>query len=204
MTPSSAPGWLQHPLLRGVSRIIRTVALKCTRGSDLRRWCDDASLHDGWAERTALLAEWVPPGSRVLDIGAGRRALRALLPPGCTYIPADLVHRGSDTFTCDLNASVLPPFPDHDVAVLSGVLEYVHDVPRLIAHLGRASGHVVASYASVRHGDGVLARRRHGWVNDYGEEQLRRLFDECGFRCRMRRQWREQDLFLFQHATDRN
>ena len=74
-------------------------------------------------------------------------ALSEFLPLGCSYTPSDIVDRGLNTIVCDINAPTLPLFPPHQVAVFSGVLEYVWDVPRLIKHLSPGIEMFVLSYA---------------------------------------------------------
>jgi hypothetical protein len=186
-------------VISGLARAIKTTLLRRREGSDVRRWSKTTNLDAGWNERTALLAQWIAPGSRVMEFGAGSRFLSAVLPPRCEYIASDLIDRGTATFVCDLNAPVLPQFPAHDVAVFSGVLEYVHDVARLVRHLAPSTAAVLASYAVVNSTQrSAYQRRRHGWVNDFDEPALRHLFAVHGYHCRGARDWRAQRLFLFE------
>ncbi len=129
------------------SRAAKTILLKRDGRSDTGRWSDPSNLNESWDVRTAALAKFVPPGSSVLEFGAGRRVLPRYLPAGCQYTPSDLVDRGPGTLVCDLNAAQLPLFPEHDVAVFSGVLEYVLDMDRLLDHLAPTCRIIVASYA---------------------------------------------------------
>ena len=108
------------------------------------------------------MATPIRPGSSVLEFGAGRMVLKQSLPEGCRDTPSDIVDRGPRTIVCDLNARTLPDFPHHDVAVFSGVLEYVHDVPRVVALLARTVDTVVASYADTDSVARRITRRAHG------------------------------------------
>src|SRR5438105_2510155 len=105
----------------------------------------ESSLSPTWDTRTEMLAGLIKPGA--LEFGAGRMVLKNFLPANCVYTPSDLVDRKNGTWVCDLNSPELPAFPSHDVAVFSGVLEYLNDLPMLAAHLSVFVQEVVASYA---------------------------------------------------------
>lgn len=145
------------------------------------------------------MAALVPPGSSVIEFGAGRRILEGALPPGCRYTPSDLVDRGGGTIVCDLNAARLPDFDHHDVAVFSGVLEYVFDVSRLVSHLATRVNIVVASYATLDRNR--AGRRRHGWVNDFTEAEFMSVFESAGFVCDLREAWKTQTIFYFRRSS---
>ena len=126
----------------------------------------------------------VPKRTRVIEFGAGTRPLERCLDPSCTYVASDLVERGPDTFVCDLNRRPLPDLSRlrPDVAVFAGVLEYVRDVPSVVAWL---SGHVrycVVSYAVARPAGLVRAlaagarRTYYGYMNSYSEAELVAVF----------------------------
>lgn len=183
--------WLQ--------RVIRTVLLKQLGKSDVTRWTDRANLFESWDTRTKLLATLIPANSVVLEFGAGRVTLPHFLPQGCTYIPSDIVKRTQDTFVCDLNAPQLTSFPVHDVSVFSGVLEYVHNLPRLLTRLATQSRYVIASYASTDFAEqrDSLRRRKHGWVNDYSLDGFQALFGDQGFQCEQMILYDTQHLFRF-------
>jgi len=180
-----------------------TVLLKLRGRSDAARWSMPANLFASWDARTETLASLVPPGSSVLEFGAGRQVLVRYLPERCIYTPSDLVDRGNGTIVCDLNAGRLPPFPYHDVVVFGGVLEYVHDLPRLIRHLAGCCREIVASYAVTDLADqaSVITRRQHGWVNDFNSRELEALFRDHGFRRTQLLVWKGQHLFRFVRVT---
>lgn len=179
------------------SRIARATLVRRRGRSDLERWADGESLLAPWDSRTIRLAGLVQPGARVLELGAGRMLLREHLPPGCTYIPSDLVARGPETFVCDLNAATLPALPRVDTVVMSGVLEYVLDVPRLLLHLHEACDQIVASYATApdRRMRTIARRRAQGWVNDYRADELTAVLVRCGFFPTYQDRWYDQQLF---------
>ncbi len=180
-----------------------TTALKKT---DRRRWADPSSLYASWEPRNKQVAALVPKNSRVIEFGAGKRVLERHLDPSCTYVPSDVVDRGPGTILCDLNERPLPALGSdvYDVAVLSGVLEYVRDVPSMLDWLTTQVAVCVLTYAPAK-ANGYspralvdrVSRLRHGWMNNYREEQLRSLFRERGFELVRSEDWEEQRLFVF-------
>jgi hypothetical protein len=185
-----------------LGKATKTMLLRYSGQSDVERWRTLDNLNENWDTRTAMLARFVPPNCSVIEFGAGRCILPRYLPGGCTYTPSDLVDRGPGTIICDLNAHQLPEFPWHDVALFSGVLEYVHDLDRLVAHLTRSCSLIAASYAATDYPvqQRVLTRRRHGWVNDYQTAELEQLFQHHGFRCIERQLWHTHPLFKFENT----
>lgn len=166
---------------------------KLIKKSDYKRWSDSGSLKSSWDSRTAQIALLVPPHSNVIEFGAGRMVLKGFLPTGCIYVPSDLVDRGPGTIICDLNGDMLPSFGSYDVAVFSGVLEYINDLPRLISHLSVKT--VISSYAVYEvHPNN---RRTQGWVNDFTTEEFIEVFERCGFFCDKIEQWESQKIFKF-------
>jgi hypothetical protein len=99
-------------------------------GSGHSRWADTSNFASDWDERSRLIAEMIPAGSRVLDIGAGRQQLRGFLDPSSFYVGSDVVARDAAMLVIDLNARPLPTLRQFrfDVAVLAGVIEYVSQV----------------------------------------------------------------------------
>jgi hypothetical protein len=177
---------------------VGTIARKILRTSDKSRWRGESDLLADWDSRTQQLAALIEPGASVLEFGAGRRRLQAFLPENCTYTPSDIVDRGGGTIVCDLNSDRLPRLPQHDVAVFSGVLEYVNDVPQLIAQLSPYCKVIIASYAAANaRNRSRMKRRAAGWVNDFSSSEIIEIFRVCGFDCDFRDTWRSQELYRF-------
>jgi hypothetical protein len=141
----------------------------------------------------------IAPNARVLEFGGRGMALRQHLPAGWPCTPSDLVEGEPGVRRYDLNAEQLAALPGFDVAVFDGVLEYVRDVPRLLAHLHMHCDHVVATYpvATSRGLRAKLGRRSHGWVNDYSVDELVGMFLHAGFYPCAERRWEGQMLFQF-------
>jgi hypothetical protein len=179
--------------------------------SDVSRWSSLDSFDPSWGSRAELIAELVPEGSRVIEFGAGRRQLEALLPHGCTYIPSDLVDRGPGTLVVDLDDRPLPDLARlaPDLAVFAGVFEYLHhfaDIPRWLAAQVPTC---IASYECASSRAGTFARLRersarlrNGWATTYTERELVDLFVAAGWDCSERRTWTTPDgderIFVFE------
>jgi hypothetical protein len=105
-----------------------------------------------WDMRSQAAAEWVRPGSTVLDLGCGPlMQVRDFLPPNCTYLPSDVVPRTedpADTYICDLNAGMYPSVVGPDVVMALGVAEYINDPVFFLTSLARlyAPARVVLTY----------------------------------------------------------
>jgi hypothetical protein len=192
--------------VNAIRAIVWTVLRKLTGGSDLARWSDETSMWQGWDARTIEIARLVPGGSSVLEFGAGRLVLPRHLSSGCVYTPSDICDRGAGTLVCDLNKRPLPKFPNHDVVVFSGVLEYVNDVPGLLAHLAQSCHSVVASYVTARRPllRGWFWRRRLGWVNDYTSDALVAVFRFAGFQLAEQCHFDgRQYIYVFRRGSER-
>ena len=183
-------------------RIIATFFKK----TDRRRWADPRNIYASWESRNKELAALVPSTSRVIEFGAGKRILERYLDPSCSYVPSDIIDRGPGTIVFDLNQRPLPDLgPDaYDVAVFSGVLEYVREVPAVLDWLTKYVTVCVLTYAPAKargHSPrGLLetiGRLRHGWMNNYREEELRSLFYERDFELVQGKDWEDQRLFVF-------
>jgi len=192
------------------SLTLRTLFLKASSRSDYARWRNDRNLHSSWDSRSELMAQLVPPNSRVLDLGAGHQILRHHLRPSCTYFALDLVARTPETIVCDLNRRPLPDLRSRyfNVAVLSGVLEYIHDVPSFVRWLTAQVRICIASYCchhphKSATGDFIrrILRLRSGWVNSLTEGDLVLLFTNAGFRCTKKESWIEaQTIYVFERG----
>lgn len=166
------------------------------RSLGLTRWAKPESLDDDWDERTALIAGMVQPDSSVLEFGAGKERLRAFLPQGCSYQPSDIVARSADTLVCDLNDKALPVLDrKYDYIVFSGVLEYVHDLQKLLHYVRANCQTCILSYAPTDRLECMITRMRSGWVNHLSQASFESMLENAGFTIEAKRVWREQDVY---------
>jgi hypothetical protein len=131
--------------------------------------------------RAELAAQFIPSGSRVLDLSVDN-ALERSLPPGCSY-------QGRDRLTCDGGQACNiagGDFPTQaatktDIVVMLGVLEQVADVENLFTHLRFCKQDVILSYRAT---DLVASPERAalGLANALSFYDLALLFDRYGFR----------------------
>ncbi|OGI67956.1 hypothetical protein A2738_03865 [Candidatus Nomurabacteria bacterium RIFCSPHIGHO2_01_FULL_42_15] len=178
-----------------LKRGIYTSLRKATGKSDYRKWSNNKNLRQDWDTRTEQMAKLIEPGTSVIEFGAGKLVLKTLLPTNCSYTPSDLVHRGEDTIVCDLNNDPLPKFKSYDVAVLSGVFEYVNDVPKVVSHLSHFVDTIIASYAVTdtnKSNRGVM-----GWVNYYSSVEFIKIFENAGFQCTHTEPYKSQVIYKF-------
>jgi hypothetical protein len=180
-------GWKQGSL----GMILRTLRTRLFRVSDHERWRDLCNHDVDWDKRTRAIANLIPPGSHVIEFGAGRRQLERWLPAGCSYTPSDIVDRGPGTLLCDLNRRPLPTLGRQaplQIAVFSGVIEYVVDLPRVLTWLTPQIDRVIASYNCAPPVDRAAERLRviverlsSGWVNHFTEAEIIAHFADARF-----------------------
>lgn len=152
------------------------------RPTDIARWSERANLDDKWNARAARAVSFVPPGATVLDVGCGKMFLEQILPPGCRYIPLDLVARDERTIVCDLNRGEYPRVDGVTHAVALGVLEYLHDERGFFRWLaGIRPARLILSYVALDTSVKPEARRRAGWVSDLTFAEIVGLATDAGF-----------------------
>jgi hypothetical protein len=135
-----------------------------------------------WEYRVHAMSSYIVPYggvTRILDLGAGDHSLRKYLHGYIQYLPVDKVKFASaegDTTVCDLNESpeILLRAGRVHYAFLSGVLEYISDVDRLMSVVGSMADNIILSYnvAKSHDADQILRRREQGWVNDMSTDDL--------------------------------
>jgi hypothetical protein len=192
MTPFEQPGGAPaahrtpYQQLPRSARVERTKALRAQRSSDIERWSDRDNIGGEQNWRTVTVARFIPPGTRVLDLGAGREGLEGLLPEGCTYTPADLAKHSNRTVVVDLNRGELPG-GTFDVAVATAVLNYIHDVRALLALAHERVPLFLITYCG-RRGRTLLPRLERGWVSDLSISELINLCHDVGWQVAAARQ----------------
>jgi hypothetical protein len=153
-----------------------------------RNWANDKLVtgywKTRWEPRNAKVAAMIPQNSKVLEFGAGSLTLPRYLPSGCTHIPSDIKKRKPGFLVCDLNSPNLPDLPKVDVVVFSGVLEYIHDLRRVVSYIEPVCHTVVCSYSMIiKNGNllEILHRRSDGFVNDFVEDEFISFFTQQKF-----------------------
>jgi hypothetical protein len=129
--------------------------------------------------RAQLAADFIPAGSRVLDLSPDT-ALQALLPNGCSYQSRDSVTCDGGA-VCDIAGGDFPTqaAAHCDIVVMLGVLERVANIENLFTHLRFCKQDVVLSYSATDLAEGG---ERAGFANALSFYDLAVLFDRYGYR----------------------
>lgn len=125
----------------------------------------------------------IKPDEAVHDFGAGSCQLRQLVNH---YHPWDITDRYGATLL-NLNDD-LPEWERGDVAVLSGVIEYLDNAPKVLAWVASWADSLILTYA-------VGGARSNYWLNCYTMEELVELVPMRMVECRF---WRDQAVIRFE------
>jgi hypothetical protein len=138
----------------------------------------DIAVNDPRAE---LAAQFIPAGSRVLDLSANS-SLREALPNGCSYQGHDRI-RCDGGSVCNLAGGDFPAqaAAQSDIVVMLGGLEQIADVENFFTHLRFCKQDVVLSYCATDLSQG-RDRAALGFANHLSFYDLATLFDRYGFR----------------------
>ena len=107
--------------------------------------------------------------------------LRSYIADPDDYVPVDLLPWAEDTYVMDLNAQTPLPSGSFAVAVLANVLEYVHDVPKLLERVRACAENVIVSYPTVEAVGLRTTREARGYFNHYGRKEITELLSQAGF-----------------------
>ncbi len=137
--------------------------------------------------RAEIAAQFIPSGSRVLDLSTAP-GLERLLPHGSTYMAA-----GDFAGEFPTNEAAVS-----DIIVMLGALEQVADVDNLFTHLRFAKQDIVLSYCATD-----LGGRRTGFANHLSFYDLALLFDRYGFRIECTTPVGPNEMMMRLTPTDR-
>ncbi len=148
--------------------------------------------------RALLAAQFIPAGSRVLDLSAAP-ALERVLPYGCSYQSRDSVTCDGGN-VCNIAGGDFPTkaAAQSDVIVMLGVLDQIIDVENLFTHLRFSKQDVVLSYGATD-----LGGDRAGAANHLSFYDLARLFDRYGFRIECTTPVSPSEMLMRLTPTDR-
>ena len=164
---------------RALDETARRRQLLEDRDTDLERWSNENNLNPDWDRRAALAASWIPPGTRVLDLGCGAMSIESMLPENCRYLPCDVVARDDRTQVCDFNQGEYPDPGDSTMITALGVLEYLHDPDAFLQYLADYRLPVIMSYCILEYSNG-WDRNALGMANHMRYEELVRLVEGKG------------------------
>lgn len=112
----------------------------------------------------------------VIDLGCGNQWAKNIVPKNVKYIPVDFYKHCNNTITLDFNRGEY--YDDYvDLAICSGIFEYIYDLKSFIEKMARYSNYVVCSY----HFKDYKTYHSKIWVNDYDAESFIKIFQKNGF-----------------------
>lgn len=165
-------------------------------------WGDVDTHSHNWDERTFLLAK-ACKGPKVLELGAGRAVARFYFQrePGFSYTATDVTLNENIDQVIDLNEKNFFNLGNQhfDSAMLSGVLEYVDDLPSTFTFLFGYADELVFSYVPASHDLSVAElkyRIEQGWHSHYSVRTLIDLFAYRGQVVDYLGLWHKQHLLL--------
>jgi hypothetical protein len=133
--------------------------------------------------RERIAAQFIPPGSRVLDLGCGAMTLRHVISADCSYTPCDILPHHPDIVVANLNLLQFPP-GEYDVAMMLGVVEYLEN-PLWVFRAARSRcNRLVFGYERYRFwtAKNIAACEKHGRMNYLREPELMHFLKLSGWR----------------------
>jgi len=129
------------------------------------QWSSSAEFDEAWKRRIEAMARHIEGPGTVADFGCGMMWLKPLLAPANAYLGIDCLPRTPETIVLDLNTGSLEGI-DADIAFLSGVLEYIEDVPGFVRKLkARNFRQVILSYCTLEKHPDMAARLNCNWAS---------------------------------------
>lgn len=150
--------------------------------TDITRWeaLSKSTTPPTWGGRNEIIKQFVPEHSSVLDIGAGNQHLKTLIPETCSYQPVDCVP-GDNVIVIDFNKENASDviLGSYDIAVCSGVLEYIRDAEAFFKFVFNNTRMVIFTY--------VFAEARipsdtelSGWDSGISKSEFEELMEGMG------------------------
>ena len=168
--------------MRNKSPHVAAITPPATKATEAPKESNSACLPRTTDRFAQIVAQHIPDGAVVLDIGCGEMTLERYLPPNCTYLPCDLVQRDSRTILCTFDKGEFPHGSARtaDVISLLGAIEFIVDVSSFFKLLRGTNCDVVLTYSPTdltKHID----RTGLGWVNHLSNSEIADLFINSGF-----------------------
>lgn len=112
----------------------------------------------------------------IMDLGCGNQWASKLIPENIKYIPVDVYKHRPTTITADFNKGEF--YKKHtDLALCSGIIEYIYDVESFIKNIASCMNYVVCSY----HFKEITTKRSVIWVNNMTAGELVKIFEDNDF-----------------------
>ncbi len=141
-----------------------------------------------WTSRSKKIAEFVPEGASVIDLGGGFENLKKHLSAG-SYISVDKAKWTPQTIVADFNKIEFPELEKRDCVVCQGILEYIKDPMIFLRKIQKYGDRLILTYR-VGH-IGVKGR-----LNDFEQEEVIELLVEAGWKIMQQKEVRENGNFV--------
>lgn len=157
-----------------------------------------------YEERVKLMARYIrEEAARVIDLGAGDCDLLKYIPKNTTYIPIDIKYN----INLNKNPEEILKYGRVNYVFCSGILEYIHNLERILKLISTIADNIILSYNPVREWDSTglpLPPRDSKWVNAFTLKEIQILLkkynyhinDECII------QYRPFEVILFAARTE--
>lgn len=166
--------------------------------ANTERWKDLDKRSKQWISRNRMIAGYVDQGQKVLDIGCGAQDLKLFLPDDVVYVGADIYQRDEECLIIDFNKGILPDLDEieFDVAIFSGVLEYLEDVQYALNWAKKIAGKIILSYAVLERNPSISRRTfKSGFYNHFSESDFEREMADSGLQITDKQEWRKQNVY---------
>lgn len=155
-------------------------------------WHKPESYMSSWSQRAAAIAPFLSGYAAICDIGCGpKHILRAFIPAGATYLPADLVAWTEETEVCDLNDGRYPvrSLQQATCCVMLGVVERLENMPAMFEEIAKyCEGFVFSYHPKDKH------PRAGRWGNHLREDELLANLCAAGMQIVDRRPYRKGEV----------
>lgn len=167
--------------------------------TDIVRWAELSNSKESpsWKNRNFVVGSFIPEGVSVLDIGAGNQHIRNHIPESCTYQPVDCI-AAENVIVVDFNntkASTITLPQKYDIAICSGVLEYITDGEEFLKFVVNNSSSFILTYVFAdnrRIGDDGI----NGWCSGLTRNQMLALFNKLGIKLIHETAYKKHSIML--------
>ena len=144
-----------------------------------------AVKNPGWTKRNITISKHIPDGTKVLDLGCGAKDLTRYIKPS-VYVGVDYLEGHADV-TRDFNLPFLLPTMEWDFVVISGLIEYLHDLDMFfdcVKHHGKT--YIISiwnNFDTINNpnqlssvDEYIQCIKRHFWITNEDYWKLHRIF----------------------------
>ena len=170
--------------------------------ADIERLAKERGMSPAWERRTEFVADLLPQGLSIVDIGCGAMSLERVAKPRM-YQPIDKWQWDDRTLVIDLNKERLPAdwLKGYDLASLLGVFEYVDDPRTILSAQADAGCAVVFTYHPMDLNPPDHVRRE--WRSHFTTAEFEKMLADAGFVIARRFNYSTKQRIYICHLADR-